>query len=786
MINAINSQSLVFAMGFVSPWLLAGLLLAGIPILLHFLYKRQYRETSWAAMRFLLEAARKHSRRLRLEQLVLLAVRVLILVFIAFALAHPYAELVGAGSEYVEPTHRIVVLDSSFSMAFQENGKTRFERAQELVRDELQNARAGDLFNLARICDDSSQIVIGEPSSHIVQVTGEVNALRVTDERGDVVAALRQAAELADLLPEIPRKEILIVSDFQRDNWFPDAPGAGAEVRRLLESLASRADLHLLDVKQGASPNIAVTSLATEESVPVAGRDISFRSMLRNFGDETVSKLRVEIHVDGRVVENRDVDLPPGADVPLEFSHVFRESGEHVVEVKLADDALPLDNRRALALPVRSELNILLVNGRTAGQPVETATFYLDTVLSPTTSRESWSGSTHPRVIGDGELIQQNLSRFDCVCLSNVRMFTDREAALLRSYVESGGGLLLWLGDLVQVENYNRVLFRDGQGVLPAPLGQRVGSAKGSESAFGFDAEALEHPILSRFRGNPGTGLETTLTLEYFQIATQNLKAATVALRFQNGDPAIVESRIGQGRVIVVATAADTSWGTWPVQRSFPPLVHEMVRFAVAGRSGHRQLLVGEPILRLLPSNEAPADAQVLGPENRPTPLVVSIRDKSSAAISFAETDRSGLYQLKLGPPLNRSEKFAVNVDPRECDLSSIGVAALDVDSAEPAENLTDRNVNKPKRSAVAAVATKDLSRWLLFVALCLLFVEQLMAWRFGPGLALLLVCGAAALTWHAFVRHAVLGYVAVAVFAAGLVGLVVVLRRFASRGSPS
>ncbi|MGE3317576.1 MAG: BatA domain-containing protein, partial [Planctomycetaceae bacterium] len=653
-----HSHSMMLAMGFASPWLLTGLALAGIPIVLHFFYKRQYRETPWAAMRFLLEAARKHSRRLRLEQLLLLAVRVLILAFLATALARPYAELVGGIGESAAPVHRIVVIDSSLSMGFEEKGSTRFAHAQELIRERIREARTGDLFNIVRISGDSPQLVIGQPTARIEQVQSELDALRPTEERGDVVAALRQTSELATLAPEIAEKEILIVSDFQRENWQPETPRGAEEVRRLLGVLGSQGEVVAIDVNQGSSPNSAVTSLDTEEAVPMVGRDIVFRGMMRNYGLQPLLQQRVEIHVDGRLVEGRTVDLPAERETPIEFSHLFRESGEHLIELKLAGDALPIDNSRAMVLPVRDEISVLLVNGRPAGKASDAATYYLETVLSPTTARETWSGATRPRVIGDGELIQQNLNRFDCVSLCNVRIFTDREVALLRTYVESGGGLMIWLGDQVQAEMYNRLLYGDGKGVLPAQLQQRVGGAGMDRSAFGFDAESLEHPILRRFRGNPGTGLETTLTLEYFRLQLENQSGARVALRFDSGDPAIVESQIGQGRVIVIATSADVSWGTWPIQRSFPPLVHEMVRYAVAGRQGERQLNVGAPFVRNLPQSDVPTTARIVRPDEREVPLDVAIRENAPTVLTYRQADRSGVYQLELGPTVNRTEKF--------------------------------------------------------------------------------------------------------------------------------
>ena len=93
----------LLAFGFTNPWLLAGLAARAIPILIHLFHRRTYRETDWAAMRFLIEASRKNSRRMRLEQLVLLAVRTLLLLLAALAFADP---IVQAVTRRTRPTNR--------------------------------------------------------------------------------------------------------------------------------------------------------------------------------------------------------------------------------------------------------------------------------------------------------------------------------------------------------------------------------------------------------------------------------------------------------------------------------------------------------------------------------------------------------------------------------------------------------------------------------------------------------------------------------------------------------
>src|SRR5438270_13703892 len=74
--------------------LLAGAGAVSVPILIHLLNRRRFRVVVWAAMRFLLAAQKQNTRRMRLEQLLLLAVRTLILLLVVLAMASvmPWAE----------------------------------------------------------------------------------------------------------------------------------------------------------------------------------------------------------------------------------------------------------------------------------------------------------------------------------------------------------------------------------------------------------------------------------------------------------------------------------------------------------------------------------------------------------------------------------------------------------------------------------------------------------------------------------------------------------------------
>lgn len=760
------------ALDFASPWLLWGTALGAIPVIIHLLHKRRHHEIPWAAMRFLLEAARKNSRRIRIEQLLLLAVRVLILVFLAVALARPFVETFGQSILPGEaPLQRIIVVDASFSMGFQQGEQNRFEQAKTVARQIVSAARTGDALNMLRISGLPPRSIVHRPSYQKGEVLDEMDRLKLTHERGALLPTLEQLESLLQETSGVERKEIYLISDFQRNTWFPESAALRSQLRETFQRISEHARLVAIDVADSHASNLAVTGFRSKEALATVGQPVRLQADVQNFGRSLPSQRAVELYVDGQLVETREFSIPAGSQASVEAAHTFTSEGEHQLEIRLNDDGLAIDNRRFLSFPTRGELQVLLVNGRPSGQPSETATHYLETALSPARPAryQRETDFVRVRVISEGELLGEDLSRYDCVFICDVALFTRPEARLLRGYARSGGGLVFCLGDRVQPNSYNRLLYGEGDSLLPAQLIERVGNATAPREAFEFDRAELKHPLVEAFEGRPGTGLERTLTFEYFRVAAAVDGQARVALQFRSGDPAIVEAPFGQGRVILFTTALDSTWGTWPLQESFLPIVHEAVRFAVSGRLGQRQRLVGQPLDRAIPGRATGVPATVILPDGSQAAVQATATD-GDAILSYQPTTSAGFYALKLGPPRNRMEMYAVNVDTSESDLTKIEakelqsglLAGLDVDFRTDWRDLR-------AEADSGNTAAQGIAGWLLLATLCLLLVEQLMAYHFFYGFVLLYVFVSVTLVEQTIASHLVGAIVLAVVLLAGL-----------------
>lgn len=733
----------VFAFGFASPWLLMGLLAAGIPVLIHLLHKRKFIETEWAAMKFLLNATKKYSRRVRFEQLLVLLVRCLILLLLAVAFSRPYWSVQGGFLETAAPLHRILVIDASFSMGWEGEEQTLFQEAKRLAAEQVADSNTGDAYQLIQISNSSPAAVISRPSRQHAYVIDEIERMQPTQEYGNVAQALQTALDYLGQAQELSQKEVIVLSDFQAESWAPlQSEEGGTRIRSLMEAISKKATLVLKDVGQSDESNLAVLDLSSKSVFATVNQPVRLGVILHNYGTIDREQVNLQLYVDGRLVNQKPLDLPANADTQTEFTHRFSSVGDHRIEVRLAEDRLPLDNRRYRVMPVKKEINVLLVNGRQSGEAMGRATDYLELALSPSLKEQPWQGVIKPHVISEGELVSTDLNLYDTVVISDVALFTDHERDLLKRYVQRGGGLILSLGAQVNPENYNQSLFQPGRGLLPLQLLNRKGDAENPTTLFEFDPLQYQHPVIEIFKGNPDAGLETTQTYEYFQTELEPDPNTRVILNFDTNDPAIIESRLGRGKVILITTSLDRHWGTWAIWPSFPPLMNELVLYAAAGKWGQRESLIGQPLEIIAGEDQRTLAPRMISPSEKEFPLRSTLNeDADSRTISFNQTYESGIYQLDWGTSAVEATLFAVNVSPLESDLRHVAPQMIPPHYFRNQSSTASALDEQPREQSHEA----GLSEILLLTVLALIVVEQLLLWRFSVGafsfLAVMLLC---------------------------------------------
>src|ERR1700730_8074487 len=134
------------ALSFIDQALLWGMGLAVVPLIIHLLFRRRFKRIDWAPMHYLKLSMQRNRRRICLEQLRLLLMRMAALALLFFLLARPvlHASGLGAWLRGRSRESQIVVIDDSLSMGYLDEGRTAFDRARKLAVEILRVLRPRD------------------------------------------------------------------------------------------------------------------------------------------------------------------------------------------------------------------------------------------------------------------------------------------------------------------------------------------------------------------------------------------------------------------------------------------------------------------------------------------------------------------------------------------------------------------------------------------------------------------------------------------------------------------
>ena len=207
--------------GFLHPWALLGLAAAGIPVLLHLLARREPPTVVFPAVRYLITTTREHQRRLKLQNLLLLLVRTLLVIALVLAAAGPTLPLRGVPGH--APTALVLIVDNSPSSGAVVGGSPRVAQLRDAARRVVGRATPDDALWLLTADGIPQRGDAG-------MLTTQLAALDVSPHRLDLGAALTLAR---DVLASDPRPgEIVLLSDLQASAVSPAQPGGPVLVGR--------------------------------------------------------------------------------------------------------------------------------------------------------------------------------------------------------------------------------------------------------------------------------------------------------------------------------------------------------------------------------------------------------------------------------------------------------------------------------------------------------------------------------------------------------------------------
>jgi hypothetical protein len=662
-------------MGFLAPAFLGALGLLALPVWLHLLKRHRLQTVSFSSLMFFERSIESSVRQRRLDYLALLACRMALLALIVFAFARPFvrtAAPVVAGA----PGVALAILDDSASMRF----GGRFEKAkQEAISLAGEKARTGT----AAVATFASQFSVAVPPTQDgARLVEGIRSLKATDGRssfGELARGIRAFAQ-----GQKQPVEAHLFSDLQRSSM----PAAFAELQL---GAGMRLVLHPLGSKE--EPNWAVESVAAPKRVSDPAK-AKIEAVVAGFNTPESTRTAV-LMVNGREAARKPVTIPANGRARVEFSGLNAAYGFSRCEVALTPaDGLADDDRYLFAVERSDPRTVLVVSEPRA----QRAGLFLTSALeaaSPGLWRVEHSSL--------GAMTAESLGKSAFAVLADPGPLSQWSESTLKRHVESGGGLLIALGPAT---------IASGRVPLTAEIirGSRYAS-RGGDRFLPVGNVDESSPMLAKAARWEG--------VRFYQAADVLLKQSRPLAKLSDGAPLLMESILGDGRILILGSGLDNLTNDFPSHPAFVPFVEQAAFWLSGYESGSLQSVV-DAAIELRQRGATAMAAEVLDPEgNRALSLSAAAQAKT------VSLDRRGFWEVRRGR--GRNQMVAVNIDRRESDLTP-----MPAESAELWQGGPQQQQGPGAEAGAAAPEENRKPLWPLAIAAAFIAaaVEVLMASR--------------------------------------------------------
>ena len=667
--------------GFLVPAFLAGLAALAIPLLMHLRHRDKDRPYRFPSLMFLEQLPIRTSQRQRITDWPLLLLRALAVAALVFAFARPVLTDRAATGGDTRRKAVVVVIDRSLSMGY--DGV--WPRALDSARAVVNALGTGDRVGVVAY-DDASE-VLQRMSDDKSQALAALSTLTPMSRGTRLAPALRTARQMLLDAP-FAAAEIIVISDLQRAGAAGiaglDLP-AGVKLRSIPVGAAVRANsavrvIEARRVRDGTRSLLAVKARVQSHELPAA------------------RMVKARLTVNGRDAATSDVSLQPDGETVVTFAPVPAPDDAVALLVSLEPDALVADDTLHAVVPRDDAVRVALVlpSEGAAGEAL-----FLERALAI---------GAAPAIQID-RLASAPVSR-EALARTSLVVFWDMlpsasSVAALQEYMTTGGGIVIAAG--------SRLAAQRGDNLPLLPVRMSGLSDRLADRGGTLRDVRIEHPLFTPFREVPDA-LSSVRFLRYPRVDL--VGSVDVLARFDDGLPAVLEQRIGEGRLVVLTVPLDAQRSDFPLQPAFLPFVRQLV-LHTSGRDAVPLWRATSESWSLAPSVNDPVVRAPNGTLLRPR------ADSLGTAVPLAD---AGVYEaFAVSAPGAAVGRVAANAPASESELTPMDTTELllGVRDAEPGTMASN-----------APPTTTELERrqnpWrvLLIIVALVLVIETIMATR--------------------------------------------------------
>jgi len=693
-------------MSLLAPLYVAGLLALALPVVFHLIRRSPRGQRQFSSLMFLSPSPPRLTRRSRLDHLLLLFLRALALGLLAFAFTRPFLRESAQLDRAEAAGGRVAVLvDTSASMRRGDLWRQAVSTVDQIIAD----ARPGDHLAVFAF-DETLRPVVGfdelsriAPQARRDLIAGRLQALTPSwsathldqaligaiDALNDIVDATEADSRLA--------RRIVLVSDVQQGGRTDELGGFTwpADVEVEMKHLTAR-----------GVTNAAVHGLADGRAERAATSPDTLRVRVFNAPTSQADQFQLAwIDQDGaQVGAHVPVYVPAGESRVVRVARPAGDDPPH--ELRLAGDSHAFDNSLFVVPPLKQNVQVVYL-GNDEADDARGHRYYLKRAL-PDSPWRSVEAATYK---SNEELPAGALSQTALVV--TVGDLPGGQVEQVRQYVQSGGAMLAVVTEAGAAPGFAALLdspdveFQEGDVSSYTMLGQI----------------AFDHPLFAPFAAPQFNDFTKIHFWQYRRVDEELFPQGRVLARFENDDPAWIESPLGEGRLHVLASGWRPADSQLARSTKFVPLLLALL-------TGGRTSLLDAAGYRV---NQRVA---LGGRQDRPGPWTLHKPDGARVILAgdqefIPDTNLPGIYRVQHGDD-NEEELFAVNLAAAESNTAPLAAETLQqlgcrLSSGE-APQLSDQ-LRRQMRD-VELEGRQKLWQWLVLTVVGVLIVETFVAGR--------------------------------------------------------
>ncbi len=701
-------------MSFLYPLFLAGIAAVGLPIVLHMIRRHTRKRITFSSLMFLRTTIPRFKNRSRIENLLLLILRCIILCLLAFGFSRPFFPREAVENQVRLGRRIVLLIDTSASM----RRAGMWDQAISEAQSVLEGVSQAD-----RLCvmsfDQSTKTQMGfeqwgtldptQRKSVIIEHISKLSPGWALTNLGNALVSAAEAIEddeVNDGQQSITMRQVVLISDLQEGSDLEamhayEWPEEMELVVKLVRCQGTtNAALQLVTDHTGLGSHADDNPLGIR--ITNSSNAIAERFQL-SWADETAAKTSSQA---------ADVYVPPGHSIVVRAP--ARADRSEARKLILTGDDHDFDNTLYLAPYLQQQVNILYI-GSDDPNDFRGMLYYVRRAFGDT-------GALKPRVIsrpGNKTIATTDIETAHLIITADAinqenLVSPERDTfRRLRRYLESGRTLLLVMKSIEDAKT-----LADIAGI------ETIESEEADVDRYAMLGQIeFKHPLLRPF-SEPRFGDFTQIHFwKYRRINIGDLPDARVLARFDSGDPAWVELPVGKGSLLVLTCGWHPSDSQLALSSKFVPLLYSILEYGGVRTGQQSQYFVGDHIPIPQSMKLELANLQIRKPGN-------SLISLDAGQQVFTQTDLPGIYTIESSAG---NQLFAVNLPAKECQTAAMPIEDLEKFgvSFKPSSSVAVERTSQAKRhTSFAGLEYEQKVWWWVFIAL--LAVSLIEIWLAG------------------------------------------------------